>query len=155
MILNFRSIQTNTADPLWAGRILSPSGGVVTHFDRFLLPSIAQVEYRLGKETHFLVTAVCTPVEEHLTRIHAFLQFRTRLPGWLVRAMLAPIADRIFRQDAGMLARQTAALERFGEERYVSTDLDVLGLQILRLLKRGEEGAADPSDWSRVIEMEV
>jgi phenylpropionate dioxygenase-like ring-hydroxylating dioxygenase large terminal subunit len=31
-----------------AARILSPSGGTVTHFDRFILPSIAQVEYGLG-----------------------------------------------------------------------------------------------------------
>ena len=35
------------------GRILSPSGGLVTHFDRFILPSIAQVEYRIGTENHF------------------------------------------------------------------------------------------------------
>ncbi|HYT39313.1 MAG TPA: Rieske 2Fe-2S domain-containing protein, partial [Acidimicrobiia bacterium] len=30
-----------------AGRLLAPGGGVVQHWDRFLLPSIAQVEYRL------------------------------------------------------------------------------------------------------------
>jgi hypothetical protein len=35
---------------------------VVTHFDRFVLPSIAQVEYRLGSEVHFLVNSICTPV---------------------------------------------------------------------------------------------
>ena len=36
--------------PGLAGRILAPEGGVVTHVDRFLMPSIAQVEYRLGDE---------------------------------------------------------------------------------------------------------
>ena len=38
------------------GRILSPSGGIVTHFDRFLLPCIAQVEYQLGEENHILIS---------------------------------------------------------------------------------------------------
>ena len=30
------------------GRLLAPGGGVVEHVDRFILPSVAQVEYRLG-----------------------------------------------------------------------------------------------------------
>ena len=30
-------------------RILSPSGGVVTHFDRFILPCITEVEYAIGR----------------------------------------------------------------------------------------------------------
>ena len=34
------------------GWLLAPGGGVVQHFDRFLLPSIAQVEYRLGTKSH-------------------------------------------------------------------------------------------------------
>ena len=34
-----------------AGRVLSPGGGTVEHWDRFILPSVAQVEYRLGQKT--------------------------------------------------------------------------------------------------------
>ena len=38
------------------GRLLAPKGGEVGHFDRFILPSVAQVEYRLeGK--HLLTTS--------------------------------------------------------------------------------------------------
>ena len=140
-----------------AGRILSPSGGVVTHFDRFILPSIAQVEYRLGAENHFLITTVCTPVEDFRTRLHTSILLRTRFPGWLARIVLQPVAQRIFRQDAEMLKRQTDSVRRFGGERYASTEVDVLGLQIWQLLKRAEKGGPAPAEeeWTREIEMEV
>jgi phenylpropionate dioxygenase-like ring-hydroxylating dioxygenase large terminal subunit len=142
----------------WAAKILSPSGGVVTHFDRFILPSIAQVEYHLGDEAHFKVDSICTPLEEFRTRIYAVISFRTRLPGWLVKLMLNPVATRIFRQDAFILKAQGAALRRWGGEHYASTAIDVLGLQIARLLRVAETGSAadeSPEEWAREIELEV
>jgi phenylpropionate dioxygenase-like ring-hydroxylating dioxygenase large terminal subunit len=139
-----------------AGKILSPSGGIVTHFDRFILPSVAQVEYRLGAENHFLITTVCTPVEDFRTRLHASILFRTRFPGWLVRMLIQPVALRIFRQDAEMLKRQANTVRRFGGERFTSTDVDVLSLQIRHLLKLAEKDGALPADeWRREFEMEV
>jgi len=139
--------------PGLAGRLLSPSGGIVEHWDRFLLPSIAQVEYRLGSEVQFLVNSICTPVTDALTRIHAVIAFRTRLPGWLVKLVLNPVATRIFRQDARILKAQGENLRRFGGEHYTSTAIDVLGLQIARLLRGGESDP--PEEWTREVEMEV
>jgi phenylpropionate dioxygenase-like ring-hydroxylating dioxygenase large terminal subunit len=136
-----------------AAKILSPSGGVVTHFDRFIFPSIAQVEYRLGSEVHFLVNSICTPVEDFLTRIHAVIAFRTRLPGWLVKLLLNPVATRIFKQDAFILKAQAGSLRRFGGEHYASTAVDVLGLQIARLLRGADSDS--PDGWTREIELEV
>jgi hypothetical protein len=138
-----------------AGKMLSPSGGVVTHFDRFILPSIAQVEYRLGEENHFLITTLCTPVDDFRTRLNASILFRTRFPGWLVRLLIEPVARRIFNQDAAMLKRQTDAARRFGGEHYTSTEIDVLGLQIWQLLKRAERGEPPADRWQREFEMEV
>jgi len=142
-----------------AAKLLAPSGGIVTHVDRFVLPSIAQVEYRLGADAHFLVNSLCTPVDEYLTRIHVVIAFRTRLPGWLMKPLLTPLANRIFKQDAGILRAQSSSLRKFGGEHYTSTAIDVLGLQIARLLRHPDAGAADvedrPEDWSREIELEV
>lgn len=122
-------------------RILSPSGGLVTHFDRFILPSIAEVEYALGSENHFYVSSAMTPVGDFLTRIFAVVSFRVRiLPGWLLKPLLKPLALRVFQQDAAMLALQTANIERFGGEQYASTEIDVLGPHIWRLLKTAERG---------------
>ena len=149
----------------WAAWILSPSGGIVTHFDRFILPSIAQVEYRLGSETHFIVTAMCTPLEEFRTRIFSVFRFRTRFPGWLVKLALTPLAERIFKQDAFIVKAQSDAVRRFGGERYVSTPVDILGLQIARLLRLAHSSPepltmkdADrdrETEWERVVEMDV
>lgn len=124
----------------WVGKLLSPSGGVVEHWDRFFLPSVAQVEYRLGTETHFIVTALCTPVTDFHTRVTAVAAFRTRLPDKLLRVVLEPIALRIFAQDARMLSHQTRNVERFGGEQYMSTELDFLSGHIWRLLKQAERG---------------
>ncbi|HXX92438.1 MAG TPA: Rieske 2Fe-2S domain-containing protein [Planctomycetota bacterium] len=134
-----------------AAKILSPSGGVVAHIDRFILPSIAEVEYRLGTEAHFVSTSICTPIDANRTRLQAVLTWKTRLPGWVVRPFLEPVATRIFEQDAAIVKAQALAVRRFGGERYTSTAVDVLGLQLARLL----EGAEPDPDWSREIEMEV
>ncbi len=131
--------------PGLVGRLLSPSGGTVEHWDRFYLPSVAQVEYRLGPENHILVTTAMTPVSDFDTRMIAVISFRLRLPSRLVKLFLTPLAMRIFRQDAEILERQTDAIRRFGGEQFMSTDVDVLGREIWRLLRRAERGEAEPS----------
>jgi phenylpropionate dioxygenase-like ring-hydroxylating dioxygenase large terminal subunit len=125
------------------GRILSPSGGVVQHWDRFLMPSIAQVEYRIGDENHVVVTSVCTPVSEVVTDMHAVATVKTRLPIGPLVALAGPVAWRILGQDKEILAAQTRLVERFGGDRFSSTSIDLLGPFILHLLKKAEAGALD------------
>ena len=138
-------------------KLISPSGGVVTHFDRFILPSIVEVEYRLGEENHLLNGAACTPADDYDTILYAVVSLRTRLPARLVRPVIQPLALRIFAQDARVLERQTETLDHFGEERYASTDIDLLGPQILKLLQRAEKGDIDPTakPWSREVTLTV
>jgi len=123
-----------------AGRVLSPGGGTVDHWDRFILPSIAQVEYRLGDDVHFLVTSLCTPVSDFRTRMFALVEFKTRFPAQAVKRLLEPFALRIFGQDAEILRAQADNIRRFGGEQYMSTELDFLGPHIWRLLKQAEQG---------------
>ena len=123
-----------------AGRVLSPGGGTVEHWDRFILPSIAQVEYRLGRDVHFLVTSLCTPESDFRTRMWAVVQFKTRFPAAAVARILEPFALRIFGQDARILRAQSENIRRFGGEQYQSTELDFLGPHIWRLLKQAELG---------------
>jgi phenylpropionate dioxygenase-like ring-hydroxylating dioxygenase large terminal subunit len=123
-----------------AGRLLAPQGGVVSHVDRFVLPSIAQVEYRLGEASHLVVTTAMTPVEDFRTRLFSAVTFRLPVPGWLVRPFLTPVGKHIFRQDARMLTLQTENVRRFGGERFATTEVDVLGPQIWRLLRQAARG---------------
>jgi phenylpropionate dioxygenase-like ring-hydroxylating dioxygenase large terminal subunit len=145
--------------PGLVARLLSPSGGLVTHYDRFILPCVAQVEYRLGPENHIVITSLCTPMDDFHTRLFAVVSFRLRVPHWLVRLALRPLALRIFGQDAVILGMQTEAIEHFGGERFTSTELDLLGGQIWRLLRRAEqgriEGDEDDPGFRREVRLRV
>jgi phenylpropionate dioxygenase-like ring-hydroxylating dioxygenase large terminal subunit len=129
-----------------AGRVLAPGGGAVVHFDRFLLPSIAQVEYRLGDSSHLMATSLLTPVSDFVTHLYAAVTFRIPLPHWLLRPFLTPVATHIFSQDARILRLQTQTVQRFGGEQFVSTDLDALGPSVLRLLLEAARGDLPPPD---------
>jgi hypothetical protein len=117
-------------------KLLAPHGGEVIHFDRFILPSIAQVEYRMG-DSHLCISAALSPVEDYVTRLFVMFTFRLPFPGVLVKPILRPFALRVFGQDAAMLARQTETIQRFGEERFKFTEIDVLGAEIFDLLRKG------------------
>ncbi|MEM9069400.1 MAG: aromatic ring-hydroxylating dioxygenase subunit alpha [Myxococcota bacterium] len=131
------------------GRVLAPGGGVVEHYDRFLLPCIAQVEYRLGDDAHIIASTALTPIADLRTRMFGVVTFRLRrLPprvGGLAARVLKPLGMVILRQDAAMLAQQTRTIRHFGGEQYFSTEVDVLGPQILRLLRRAERGGRTES----------
>lgn len=137
--------------PGLAARLLSPSGGTVEHWDRFYLPSVGEVEYRLGPENHVVVTSLHSPVTDFRTRIFAVISFRVRIPGWLLKPVLQPVAMRIFRQDAAILEAQTEEILAFGGEQYMSTDADVLGREIWRLMTHAERGSAPPKDTDPVV----
>lgn len=126
------------------GKLLSPSGGTVEHFDRFILPSIAEVEYRIGHENHILVSTAMTPITDFFTRLYAVVTFRSRIPSSVLKPVLKPLALRIFQQDARMLRMQTETIRRLGGESFASTDIDVLGRHIWRLLKNAERGEPTP-----------
>jgi phenylpropionate dioxygenase-like ring-hydroxylating dioxygenase large terminal subunit len=135
-------------------KILSPGGGVVQHWDRFFLPSIAEVEYRLGSENHFLVTSMCTPVSDSVTKMFAVVSFRSRLPARWLKHAIEPFAMRIFRQDAVILEQQSSTIRRFGGEQFVSSDLDLMGPHVWRLLKQAESGSLASDDAPVVKKVE-
>jgi phenylpropionate dioxygenase-like ring-hydroxylating dioxygenase large terminal subunit len=128
-----------------AGRFLAPGGGVVSHVDRFLLPCVAQVEYRIGDDAHVVLSAAHTPVDEETTDVHAIGVYRLRVPRFLVRVLGVPIARRILGQDQAVLRAQAACVRRFGGEAFASTELDVLGAHVRRLLEAAARGeVAEP-----------
>jgi len=133
-----------TAPEGLVGRLLAPGGGTVVHFDRFWLPSVCEVDYRLGERSHINVTSLLAPLDAQRTRPPAVTCARLPVPGWLVKPILLPLAKRIFGQDAAILTAQRESIETFGGERFVSTELDALGPEILRLLRNAERGDRSP-----------
>ena len=76
------------------------------------------------------------------TRLHAAVTFHLRVPHRLVETVLPPLARLILSQDARILRHQAETIARFGGEQFVSTEVDVLGQHILRMLRRAERGEA-------------
>ena len=115
------------------------------HWDRFFLPSTSQIEYRVEGLLHIVNTVMHLPLSPTRTRAWFDVRFWTRLPAALVRPLVTLRGRQIARQDARILAAQTRNVARFGGERYASTELDVIGNAIWRLLRQAERAESTPS----------
>ena len=122
------------------------SGLTFDHWDRFLMPSTAQVEYRVEGWLRIVNTILHLPLSPFRTRAWFVVRYWTRLPAPVVRPIVSLRGRSILRQDADVLARQTANARRFGGERYASTELDVIGAGIWRRLRQAERDERDESD---------
>lgn len=130
----------------WLARLLAPGGGTLEHEDRFELPGVVRVEYRVGSRAHLLSTALFTPMSAQRTRVYATVAYRLNLiPGSWLAPVLRRVAARVLREDAEVLAQQTRNLARFAEPDFASTELDAFSLEILRLLEEAQAGPVDTS----------
>ncbi len=119
------------------------------HWDRFFLPGIAQIEYRVGEALRIVNTVLHLPVDPVTTRAWFVVRFRTPLPATLARPIVRARGRQIADQDVAMLAAQTDNVARFGAERFTSTDLDLFGPAIWRRLRhavRAEAGEAGEAE---------
>src|SRR3954454_2607039 len=92
------------------------------------------------------------------TRAWFVVRFSTPGPASLVRPIVLARGRGILRQDAQMLARQAETVRRFGGERYTSTELDLLGNGIWRLLRQAERSDGDepaPVEPPRTVTFKV
>lgn len=138
------------------GRLLAPKGGTLEHVDRFIMPGIAQVEYRMGEDSHVVVTNLLSPKRAFETHMFTVVALRLPVATRVVAAVAEPFAKRIVEQDAAILEQQTQRTRELGGEQFVSTEVDVLGSSILKLLRWGEQGSVpDVPDETREIEMEI
>jgi phenylpropionate dioxygenase-like ring-hydroxylating dioxygenase large terminal subunit len=114
------------------------AGKVFEHWDRFFLPSVAQVEYRVEGWLRIFNTVLHLPLSAHRTRAWFVLQWSSPVPALLIRPIVQARGRHVLHQDADMLAHQSARIARFGGESFTSTELDLLGAPIWRLLRQAE-----------------
>ncbi len=146
-------------EPPLSGEAVDEAGDPVVseHWDRFFLPSVAQVEYRTPPDKHLMSTLPHTPVSD----------FRTRF--WLVSCWKVPAdkrdemrpviekqLDTILGQDVEILRDQTRRIREMGGESFRSTALDLMGPEILRMLRQSERGLpADDANIDRRVRLRV
>lgn len=132
-------------EPFGIGFVRLRDGEALEHYDRFVLPCVAQVEYRAGRWLQLVNTVLHLPLGPFRTRAWFVLRANSqRLPTRLVQSVIRLQGPRVARQDVRMLGRQTETVRRFGGERYASTEMDLFGNAVWRLLHH----AAGPDDDS-------
>jgi phenylpropionate dioxygenase-like ring-hydroxylating dioxygenase large terminal subunit len=119
-------------------RLREDSGRTFDHWDRFFLPSIAQIEYSVTGWFRIVNTIVHLPLSPFRTRAWYIVRFQSRLPAAIVRPVVWQRGKQILRQDAHALAQQTERIRSLGGEHYASTELDLFGNAIRHLLGHAE-----------------
>ncbi len=112
------------------------------HWDRFLLPSIAQIEYAVDGWLRVVNSILHLPMAPFRTRAWFVLDYSSPIPAPLAGAIVRARGRKILRQDAEILRAQTETQRRFGGERHTSTELDLMGRAIWRLLRQAERAEA-------------
>ena len=128
-------------EPFGIGFIKPKTDTELIHFDRFVLPCVAQVEYRAGPWLQIMNSVLHLPLSELRTRAWFVLRANSqKLPRRLVEAVIRVQGPHVAKQDVRMLSKQTANVKRFGGEAYSSTEMDLFGNAIWRLLRAAEKG---------------
>ena len=143
-------------EPFGIGFLRPTSETELLHFDRFVLPCVAQVEYRAGSWLQLVNSVLHLPLSGLRTRAWFVLRVNSqRLPRRLVQAVVRLQGPRVARQDVRILARQTETIQRFGGEQYSSTELDLFGAAVWRLLRHAEKGEEPPVIEPREVTLRV
>lgn len=108
-------------------------------FGRFLMPSIAEIEYRSTQSTTFISTLYFTPISEMRLNVCALVSVpKGKIPRFLQQWILTPFFLMVLKQDKHILEMQQKHLERFSDEQGISTELDLVG-PLLRQLLQGKD----------------
>ena len=135
----------------WIGKLLVPEGSGIMHTDRFQLPYVTRVDYRMSEKRQYVVMSQCTPVSENVTRVFTWLAFRFEPLGGLVNLIFRPFAGRILDQDVDVLREQTEDLERTGKAKFLYHETDAIARGIRDLLDgKSLEGRAPERKKLRV-----
>jgi phenylpropionate dioxygenase-like ring-hydroxylating dioxygenase large terminal subunit len=157
----YRGIQERSG---WIRRIFG--GGIDSTAGRFEWPTTARLSYHMKgpakglakDQTRFRVDVCLTPETENSFAAHTTVFYRMAgIPAWLAKWLLMPFLARAAEQDRAILELQQRNLAAFGEARFSSTPVDLLGSAISEILQipreiPGENQGKSSSYW---VEIEI
>jgi phenylpropionate dioxygenase-like ring-hydroxylating dioxygenase large terminal subunit len=139
-------------------KVLAPGCREVVSIGRFILPAIAQLEYRTDKDYKIFISLFITPIRGNWVRAYSVVTFRWGLPNWLGRVIAQPLFFKAAQQDQEILQLQTSNINLFQGENFVSTEIDVIRPHISYLLKKAERNQNDDlcsSAFEKTIRMKI
>lgn len=117
-------------------QILAPGCHQVTSIGRFILPSIAQLEYQTNRPDYRLfISLILTPIKDNLTQGYIFVTFRWGLANWLGKLIARPLFILAAQQDKKILNLQAINMQQFPPQNFVITEIDIIKPHIDYLLK--------------------
>jgi len=127
------------------GKILTRGASRVLHYDRFILPSIAEVEYAIPSGPKLVTTSFLTPVSDFLTRMYSVVSLTKSRWTSLASPVVKPMVMKVVEQDARMLRKLTKNTVHFGREQFIHSRVDFLGSSIQALMKKASNEQLKPS----------
>ncbi len=103
---------------------------------RFMLPAIAELEYRSSVATTLAITAYLSPISASKHKIYAVISFKKSwFSGFLGRWLITPFFALAVKQDQKILKLQKDNMSKFQDKpHFISTQNDLLRPHILELL---------------------
>ena len=86
-------------EPAAFGPLRFPGGATFDHWDRFFLPSIAQIEYRIGDAVRIVNNILHLPLSATRTRAWFVLRFRSPAPARAIGPIVRARGRKILEQD--------------------------------------------------------
>ncbi|WP_417794277.1 Rieske 2Fe-2S domain-containing protein [Terasakiella pusilla] len=110
----------------------------VSSHARFILPGIAELEYRSDAGTELVITAYLSEAEVGQVKAHVLLTLKgNRFRAGIKKAALMPFFKLALKQDKRIVEWQAQTIAAFGEEAFQSTSLDIVRPHMEDLLING------------------
>ncbi len=107
-------------------------------FGRYIYPSTAEIEYRSASGTSLTIAAHFSPTVGDEVLIHAAIAVEGGpITGRLKRVLAWPLFRLALEQDRRIVRSQSENIERFGSQKFTSTEVDLVGSYVRRMLNDG------------------
>ena len=125
----------------WYTRFLNRGGTEITHTDRFMMPNITSVEYKLGRDRQILITSQSIPETDDSTLVYTDVTFNYGIWNHLARPFVWWTAQRIIGQDVQILGIQGETIAKYVTG-FAHTPADTIHIfveSIREAIARGED----------------
>lgn len=136
----------------WYTRFLNSQGFEIQHSDRFYMPNITCVEYKMGKNRHLFITSQSIPETDNSTLVYTDVTYNYGIWNKLTRPFVRWTAQHIIQQDIDILKIQGEAIAKYGTQ-FSHTPADTIHVfveSIRAAISRGEDPRLLPNQSVKV-----
>ncbi len=144
VLVEYRNETSNLG---WYARFLNRQEAEIKHADRFYMPNITCVEYKMGHNRHLFITSQSIPETETSTLVYTDVTYNYGIWNKLARPFVRWTAQHIIRQDVEILGIQGEAIAKYGTQ-FSNTPADTIHVfveSIRGAIARGEDPRSLPN----------